>query len=52
MKDNQYFAAERKRRQIAELQEADEAAEREAAKQRHLEEMRSKPHAKPRKPQR
>lgn len=47
MKNDAYFAAERRRRQIAEMQEAEEAAEREAARQKYLEEMRRKPHASP-----
>lgn len=47
MQDDRYFAAESKRRKIAELKAAEEAAEREAAKQRHLEEMRAKPHGLP-----
>ena len=43
MKDDQYFRAESKRRQLAELEREREEQEREAARQRHLEEMRRKP---------
>ena len=49
MKNDEYFQAEKRLREIKERQAAEEAAEREAAVQRHLAEIRRKPHCQPHK---